>query len=80
MRSEERRKRTETTEAWVADHPIATWILYAFVFSLVALTFELPDDDGVQWIRVVTIGPAVAAGVVLATLFKHRRRQRSRDR
>ncbi|MDQ3952144.1 MAG: hypothetical protein M3279_04125 [Actinomycetota bacterium] len=80
MRPEERRKRTETNEAWVADHPIAAWILYAFVFSLVALMFELPDEDGVQWVRIATIGPTIAGAVVLASVFRHRRRRRSRDR
>ena len=80
MRSEERRRRTETNEAWVAGHPVAAWLIYALIFGAVSLLVELPDEDGVQWIRVVTIGPAVAVGVVLGTIFRHRRRQRSRQR
>lgn len=80
MPSEERRKRTETNEAWVAEHPVATWILYGFVFSLVSLIFELPDDDGVQWVRVATIGPGIAFGVVVGVVLRHRYRQRRRGR
>jgi len=79
VRSEERRKRTEANEAWVTQHPVAAWILFAFVFSLVSLALQL-SKDGVQWVRVATIGPAVALGLVIGIVIRDRLRRRARDR
>ncbi|HEX2196365.1 MAG TPA: hypothetical protein VHJ76_05515 [Actinomycetota bacterium] len=79
MPSDERRKRNESTSVWMAEHPLAAWILYAFVFVVVSLLFELPDEDGVQWARVATFGPAIAGGLVAGSVLKHRRRNRRKS-
>ena len=74
------RQRGRANRTQIAERPVAAWVAHSVIFAVMALVLQRLRGGPVDWVAPLLVGPLVAAGLVLGTLFAQRREHRRSQR
>jgi hypothetical protein len=70
------RQRERANRTQIVERPVAAWVAHSIIFAVMAFVLLRLRGESVDWVTPLLVGPLVAAGLVLGTLFAQRREHR----